>query len=146
MNKQEKIKSLKQERKDLLKKVEESKHTIQEESELIQAILGLIGQLEINFELKFELKDDVRIKALFKKEPFDTYSLNLESAVFMSGSRDLGNINMTEGQHEIKHLVLFSQALEALAKLTTEAKIFEQVAENSMEGIYTLATEDCFCE
>lgn len=144
MDKQEKIKALKQQRKDLLKKVEESKHTIQEESELIQAILGLIGQLEISFDLKFELKDDVRIKALFKKEPFDTYSLNLESACFMVGSRDLGNIDMTEGQHEIKHLVLFSKALDALAKLTTEVKIFEQVAENTMEGIYTLDTDDCF--
>ena len=140
MNKQEKIKSLKQQRKELLKKVEESKHTIQEESELIQAILGLIGQLEIGYGLK----DNVRIKALFKKEPFDTYSLNLTSVGFMAGSRDLGNIDITEGHYEINHLVLFSQALEALAKLTTEVKIFEQVAENTMEGIYTLDTDDCF--
>lgn len=35
MNKPEKIKSLKQQRKGLLKKVEENKHKIQEESELI---------------------------------------------------------------------------------------------------------------
>lgn len=142
MNKQEKIKALKQERKDLLKKVEESKHTIQEESELIQAILGLTGQLEISFDLK----DNVRIIALFKNEPFDTYSLNLRAVGSLAGSKALGHIDMTEGQHEIEHLVLFSQALEALETLTTEAKIFEQVAENTMEGIYTLATEDCFCE
>lgn len=140
MNKQEKIKALTQQRKELLKKVEESKHKIQEESELIQAILGLIGQLEIGYDLK----DNVRIIALFKKEPFDTYSLNLTSVGFMEGSRDLGNIDMTEGHCEINHLVLFSQALEALAKLTTEVKIFEQVAENTMEGIYTLDTDDCF--
>lgn len=142
MNKQEKINALKQERKDLLKKVEESKHKIQEESELIQAILGLIGQLEITFDLK----DNVKIIALFKKEHFDAYSLNLRAVGSLAGSKSLGNIDMTEGQYEIEHLVLFSQALEALAKLTTEAKIFEQVSENTMTGIYTLATEDCFCE
>lgn len=142
MNKQEKIKALKQQRKELLKKVEENKHTIQEESELIQAILGLTGQLEISFDLK----DNVRIIALFKKEPFDTYSLKLTAVGSLAGSKTLGNIDMTEGQHEIEHLVLFSQALEALKTLTTEAKIFEKVAENTMEGIYTLAAEDCFCE
>lgn len=138
MNKQEKIKALTQKRTDLLKKVEDSKHKIQEESEVILALLGVVSNLAVTFTLD----DTTHVIAKLEKEPHREYKIRIFISGLILGTTDLGTINMVEKEYEIKNLVKFNQAFEKLAVLVTEERIFDKLSDNFMENEYTLTTDD----
>lgn len=138
MNKQEKIKVLTQKRTDLLKKVEGSKNKIQEESEVILALLGVVSNLTVTFTLD----DTTHVIAKLEKEPHREYKIRIFISGLILGTTDLGTINMVENGYEIKNLVKFNQAFEKLAVLVTEERIFDKLSDNFMENEYTLTTDE----
>lgn len=137
MNKQEKIKALKEQRTDLLKKVEESKHKIQEESEVILALLGVASNLTVTFTLD----DNTHAIAKLEKEPHRTYRIRMFLSGLIMGTIDLGTIDMVENEYEIKNLVKFNQVFEKLAELITEEGIFDKLADNFIKNEYALTTD-----